>query len=117
MPVYGILGYQFPVTKGPIPEMFAQYGYSFSLREDYTKTDEYGKDFFYYDGGSYFAIGMGVIYKDLVVQGLFRINNLETSWKYTEFNNDDAYTNSMDSQFRQLTIQLGYRFDSLLTNP
>jgi hypothetical protein len=109
LPVYAMLGYRFPVSKGPVPELFVHLGHSFSLIEDSEVQSTYDVTKARLDGGFYHAFGFGLEYQNVVLQTLLRYNDVRIYLTEIE-NNGDTEKSSNHYSCHQLGFRLGYRF-------
>ncbi|MDY0151994.1 MAG: hypothetical protein RBS43_06940 [Candidatus Cloacimonas sp.] len=111
IPVYGVLGYQFLADGILKPEMFAQLGYSFT---DFTYDMYYPEDRLSAKAGLYCGVGMGVQIQNIIIQGLYRVNN----YKFTsdEWNGSSYDNETYDGRTRQFNISIGYRLEGLFKN-
>ncbi len=109
LPVYTKLGYAFPVTHGPIPEVFTHLGYGFSLMEDAKESNDFRSEKWSFDGGMYLAFGFGIEYNRTVFQVLIRYNDMKSH--VTEISSNGTIgKNSYDQFHRQISFKIGHRF-------
>ena len=109
LPVYTKLGFSFPVTHGPVPEIFAHVGYGFALMDDTEEPDIFGSSKWSFDGGMYYAFGFGIEYNQILLQTLIRYNDMKAH--QTEISsNGDIEKDSYDHFHRQISFKIGHRF-------
>ncbi len=109
LPVYAKLGFSFPVTHGPVPEIFTQLGYGFAMMENIEESEANLLSKWSFGGGMYYGFGFGIEFNQIVLQTLLRYNAMRA--ELTETNNYGSFEqNTYDHTHRQFSIKLGYRF-------
>lgn len=110
LPLYATVGYSFPVSSGPTPELFAQIGHSLSLNDDFVEEDEEWDEITSYEfgGGMYYGFGFGLVFDKVVIQALARNSRLSVDTEFDDGGDIDKFSSKCD--YRQISLRLGYRF-------
>ena len=110
LPLYATVGYSFPVSSGPTPELFAQIGHSLSLNDDFVEEDEEWDEITSYEfgGGMYYGFGFGLVFDKVVIQALARNSRFSVDTEIDDYGDIEKFSYKCD--YRQISFRLGYRF-------
>lgn len=110
LPLYATVGYSFPVSSGPTPELFAQIGHSLSLNDDFVEEDEEWDEITSYEfgGGMYYGFGFGLVFDKVVIQALARNSRFSIDTEIDDYGDIEKFSSKCD--YRQISLRLGYRF-------